>query len=350
VSPQGLSVIGPTPQRDGIVLGLFDLLSEGTPSKPRAVLGDAQLNVPQTPSKNQEGSVASLESRARGERTPLSAGKRFLLNQFVTPKKRKLSDQGTPSTVRGLATPAFLRRDNMLEAIEEDNEPAPRPAPWNRRALGRSLSSMIQAMKKDEDNRLDDEAEIMREMEMEEQGISIPKKPKPPKLLVQDSQTDMPLGPDRGIETEEESDEEPALGRDSKPRNAWKKKGLKRQTRRVIMRPNIAKPKPEPVLQAPDESGNEVAVAETQVPAHEATHDTDSDDDGSSYASDASHTPKTGKKPAMKTGKRTEEPSKEGVVKKAARKIKATANANYRRLNIKGKAGAGAKGKFGRRR
>lgn len=234
VSPQGLSVIGPTPQRDGIVLGLFDLLSEGTPSKPRAVLGDAQLNVPQTPSKNQEGSVASLESRARGERTPLSAGKRFLLNQFVTPKKRKLSDQGTPSTVRGLATPAFLRRDNMLEAIEEDNEPAPRPAPWNRRALGRSLSSMIQAMKKDEDNRLDDEAEIMREMEMEEQGISIPKKPKPPKLLVQDSQTDMPLGPDRGIETEEESDEEPALGRDSKPRNAWKKKGLKRQTRRVI--------------------------------------------------------------------------------------------------------------------
>jgi len=52
----------------------------------------------------------------------------------------------------------------------------------------------------------------------------------------------------------------------------------------------------------------------------------------------------------MKTGKRTEEPSKEGVVKKAARKIKATANANYRRLNIKGKAGAGAKGKFGRRR
>lgn len=368
VSPQGPSVIGPTPQRDGIVLGLFDLLAEGTPSKRRVVLGDAQLNVPQTPSKNQEGSVTSHESRARGERTPLSSGKRFLLNQFVTPKKRKLGDQGTPSTVRGLATPAFLRRDNMLEAIEEDNEPTPRPAPWKRRGLGRSLSSMIQAMKKDEDDRLDEEADIMREMEMEEQGIVLPKKPKAPKILVEDSQMDMPLGPDRGVETEEDSDEEPALGRDGKPRKAWKKKGLKRQTRRVIskiyhglhacsqanhvpVRPNIAKPKPEPVLQAQDESENEeAAVPETQVPANEATYDIESDDDGSSYASDASHTPKTRKTTAKKAEESKEKPNKEGVVKKAARKIKATANANYRRLNIKGKAGTGAKGKFGRRR
>jgi hypothetical protein len=45
-------------------------------------------------------------------------------------------------------------------------------------------------------------------------------------------------------------------------------------------------------------------------------------------------------------------PVKEGVIKTAARKIKATANANYRRLNIKGKAATGgkAKGKFGRRK
>ncbi|KAH9861625.1 DNA replication regulator sld2 [Plenodomus biglobosus] len=348
MSPEGPSFIGPTPQRNGIVLGLFDLLPEGTPSKRRAVLGDAQPNIPQTPSKDSE---TSIEPRARGERTPLSAGKRFLLNQFVTPKKRKLDDQGTPSTIRGLATPAFLRRDNMLSAIEEDDEPAPRPMPWKRRGMGRSLSSMIQAMKKDEEDRLDDEADIMREMEMEEQGISKPKKSKTPQIQIEDSQMDMRLGPDRGVESDEDSEEEPELGRDGKPRKAWKKKGLKRQTRRVIMRPNIAKPKAEPVLQNREESGDEdAAVPETQVQANGATEDMDSDEDGSIYASDASHTPKKRKIQPKKANEPTEKP-KEGIVKKAARKIKATANANYRRLNIKGKAASsGAKGKFSRRR
>jgi hypothetical protein len=38
-----------------------------------------------------------------------------------------------------------------------------------------------------------------------------------------------------------------------------------------------------------------------------------------------------------------------GPVKTAVRKIKATANANYRRLKIKSKGGNGGKGRFGRR-
>lgn len=230
-------MIGPTPQRDGIVLGLFDMLPSDTPSKPRTVLGEVGLNAPHTPSKrlNDATSEASLESRARGERTPLSAGKRFMLNQFVTPKKRRLDEAGTPSSaLNGLATPAFLRRDNVLGAIDEEDEITPRPAPWKRRGLGRSLSAMIQAMKKDENDRLDEEADIMRELEMEEEGIAVPKKPRAPQLLVQDSQAPMPLGPDRGFESEEDSEEEPELGPDGKPRRVWKKKGMKRQTRRVI--------------------------------------------------------------------------------------------------------------------
>ncbi|CAO2654183.1 Nn.00g109160.m01.CDS01 [Neocucurbitaria sp. VM-36] len=343
LSPQGPTVIGPTPQRDGIVLGLFDLLPAETPSKKRAILGDVEPNVLQTPSRKlqEAASDTSLESRARGERTPLSTGKRFLLNQFVTPKKRKLDEEGTPtSTIRGLATPAFLRRDNVLSAIDEADETTPRPAPWKRRGLGRSLSAMIQAMKKDEDDRLDEEADIMRELEMEEEGIPVPKKPKVPEILVEDSQMAMPLGPDRGFESEEDSEEEPELGRDGKPRKMWKKKGLKRQTRRVIMRPNFAKPKPQPTVQVQDESKTEEAgVSETQAPANSARGDHDSDNDESDYASDASHAPK-----------KTDGPKKEGVVKTAARKIKATANANYRRLKIKGKGGNGGKGKFGRRR
>jgi 26S proteasome regulatory subunit N12 len=237
LSPQGPTVIGPTPQRDGIVLGLFDMMPSETPSKKRTVLGDVGLNVPQTPSRKFQdaASETSLESRARGDRTPLSAGKRFIFNQFVTPKKRKLDEEGTPSSaLRGLATPAFLRRDNVLSAIDEEDEATPRPAPWKRRGLGRSLSAMIQAMKKDEDDKFDEEADIMRELEMEEEGIVAPKKPRRPEILVEDSQAPMPLGPDRGLETDEDSDEEPELGADGKPRRAWKKKGLKRQTRRVI--------------------------------------------------------------------------------------------------------------------
>ena len=376
LSPQGPSVIGPTPQRDGIVLGLFDQLpfAQGTPSKPRTVLGDVGLNVPQTPSRRLQdaASETSLESRARGERTPLSAGKRFLLNQFVTPKKRRLDEQGTPSsTTRGLATPAFLKRDNVLSAIgEEEEEPISRPAPWMRRGLGRSLSSMIQAMRKDEEDLLDEEADIMRELEMEEQGITVPKKSKAPQILIEDSQAAMPLGPDRGLESDEDSEEEPQLGRDGKPRKAWKKKGLKRQTRRVIskmcrfhrtgyktnkfsVRPNVVKPKPIPAVQTHDELDEEqAAVPETQVPADIADEFGSDLDGDSDYASDASHTPRRRKVPAKKPEQAKEKPVKEGVLKTAARKIKATANANYRRLNIKGKAatGGGGKGKFGRRR
>jgi hypothetical protein len=218
------------------------MLPSETPSKRRAVLGDAQLNVPQTPSRKLQdtASETSLESSARGERTPLSAGKRFLLNQFVTPKKRKIDEEGTPSsTLRGLATPSFLRRDNVLSAIDEEDETTPRPAPWKRRGLGRSLSAMIQAMKKDEDDRLDEEADIMRELEMEEEGMPISKKSSIPRFLVEDSQAPMPLGPDRGLDSEDESEAEPELGPDGKPRRVWKKKGLKRQTRRVISRSSM---------------------------------------------------------------------------------------------------------------
>jgi hypothetical protein len=215
------------------------MLPAGTPSKKRAVLADVEPNALQTPSRKAQdaASETSLESRARGDRTPLSNGKRFMLNQFVTPKKRTLDEQGTPSsTLRGLATPAFLRRGNALGAIDETDETTARPAPWKRRGLGRSLSAMIQAMKKDEDDKLDEEADIMREMEMEEAGIALPpKKPRIPHVDVEDSQAPMPLGPDRGLETEDE-DEEPELGPDGKPRRVWKKKGLKRQTRRVNSR------------------------------------------------------------------------------------------------------------------
>lgn len=236
LSPQGPAFIGPTPQRDGIVLGLFDNLRAETPSKRRIIFGEIEPNLFETPTKRdtEAASEASSASRIRGDRTPLSITKRNLFNQFVTPKKRKLDEEGTPSsTLKGLATPAFLRRDNALARIEEADETTSRPAPWRRGGMVRSLSAMIQSMRKDEDDRLDEEADIMRELEMEEEGIMAPSVPKVSQVLVEDSQVVMPLGPDRGLESEEEEDEEEELGRDGKPRKVWKKKGLKRQTRRT---------------------------------------------------------------------------------------------------------------------
>ena len=236
LSPQGPAFIGPTPQRDGIVLGLFDSLNAETPSKRRIIFGEIDTNIFQTPTKKdaEAASETSSASRIRGERTPLSVTKRNLFNQFVTPKKRKLDEGGTPtSALKGLATPAFLRRDNMLDRIEEADEATPRPAPWKRKGMVRSLSAMIQSMRKDEDDRLDEEADIMRELEMEEEeGISAPARLRVSQVQVVDSQVVMPLGPDRGSESEDDEGEE-ELGRDGQPRKVWKKKGLKRQTRRT---------------------------------------------------------------------------------------------------------------------
>ncbi|KAF2005869.1 hypothetical protein P154DRAFT_456475 [Amniculicola lignicola CBS 123094] len=359
LSPQGPAMIGPTPQRNGIVLGLFDHLPVETPSKRRAVLGEVVPNILKTPSKHdgKAASETSVETRARGERTPQSTGKRYLLDRFVTPQKRKSGEIGTPtSALKEFSTPAFLRRDNVLAAVDEEDEPTPRPAPWKRRSLGRSLSSMIQNMKKQEEDRLDEEADIMREMEMEADGLSMPRKQAVPQVLVEDSQAPMPLGPDRGEESSEEEEEE-TQGR---PRKAWKKKGLKRQTRRVIMRPAFVKPLPQPeVQQEQSDSEVEAVITETQLILEKAGSGEDfsgDDSDGSDYATDDSHTPKKRKiqpknAPVVSKVQAKGKPSVLEPVKKAARKIKATANANYRRLNIKSKAGngKGGKGRFGRR-
>lgn len=375
-------MIGPTPQRDGIVLGLFDLLPAETPSKRRAVLADVEPNGLQTPSKSNRKveSVGSFESRGRVEKTPQSVGKRFMLDKFVTPSKRQRIDPGTPtSALKGFSTPAFLRRNTAMDVIDEDHEPTPRPAPWRQRGLGRSLSSMIQSMKKQEDDRLDEEADLMREMEMEAEGIPVPKKTKVPEVLVEDSQAPMPLGPDRGEESESddnEFEERSGLDRNGNARKVWKKKGLKRQTRRVIskshhgylclppltysVRPNFVKPLPTTVERNDDSEVEEVAETQPNLEQINGGDLSDSDDYGSDYPSDESHSPKKRKiqhkkaEPAAAAKPdNTDKTNTEGAVKTVAKKIAATAHANYQRLKIrsaKGAAGARSKGKFGRRR
>ncbi len=250
------TMIGPTPQKDGIVIGLFDMLpsSAETPSKAqRTVLGSIDGNVAaQTPSKNRTTSASGTPDTTKWSRTPLSEGKRFLLDTFATPMKRKRGDEGagTPMSERLLATPHFLRRDThpLLSAVAEEepgeegalSPPRPAFAPWKRRTFGRSLSGMIREMKQAQEDELDRELEIMREMEEEEaEGVMPPpKKSRREELLVQDSQA-LGLGTDRFVESDHELGEaveqgQEGLDQDGNPRKVWKKKGLKRQTKRVI--------------------------------------------------------------------------------------------------------------------
>jgi len=190
-----------------------------------------------------------------------------MLDTFATPLKRKRDDDvegagqrglGAPSSAKrtesNLATPAFLRRssnmlimDTLLEEAEKDDDDAVArirlPSFKRNGGLVRSLSTIIRGMRQQEDDRLDEEMDMMREMEAESMCPPPARKsdsqhqrkdmePRP-EVLVEDSQLAMPLGPDQGFESSE-SEEEEAPGRDGKPRKPWKKKGLKRQTKRVI--------------------------------------------------------------------------------------------------------------------
>jgi hypothetical protein len=245
--------LGPTPQKDGQILSLFDDLSS-TASKPsRTALASIEANANFTPSKPSQLLFAENESPPENvhDRTPASSSKRFLLDSFVstTPLKRKRDDEepihATPSSAKGLSTPAFLRRtsnmlimDTLVEEAQNDHEIKSlnigrmRQPPFKKRGIVRSLSSIIQGLRKQEDDKLDEELEMMREMEDADDDQDSAK----PTVQVADSQVVMPLGPDQGIESEESEEDERDTGVFRKP---WKKKGLKRQTKRVISKSSM---------------------------------------------------------------------------------------------------------------
>lgn len=364
-------MLGPTPQKDGQILSLFDVLSSaGTPSKPRTTLGPIDGNVTATPSKTDISGMflqSPVATRDRGSRTPASSGKRFMLDAFLTPAKREREGDGDEAlgrspSARQLETPAFLRRSTVALGPEDGGRG--RDPPFKKRGLVRSLSAIIRGLREQEEERMDDEMEALREMEEEEMegfgsgGGKDLKKPDPPapRVLVEDSQVEMPLGPDTLVEEDEDSDTAGGLDHNGQPRKVWKKKGLKRQTRRVIMRPVLHKAKPQVDGPASDSEDND------QVPETQGLHAANAiiengesnSDDGSDY-DDAQHarevSPSAVKKAAKTAQAAKAVESKPGnVVQKAARKISATAHANYKKLKIKNKnSKANGRGRFGRR-
>ncbi|KAH7322788.1 DNA replication/checkpoint protein [Stachybotrys elegans] len=343
-SPSAITSLGPTPQRDGRVLGLFDLLVEkelGTPSRKDGKTPDRRSQIQATPSKRSSGGEDALG------RTPMSASKRQRMD-FLTPLKKRHENVGTktPTSVSKLQfdTPAFLKRHSLPTVDENGDFDAPAPLRLPRKPLVRGLSEIVASLREAEREDLDDEMDAMLEMEQEMKNIQ--KKPQPqasaPKedhvQAAAESQTQQPrlFGgfDDEGMY---DSPVEEDKGRDGQPLRVFKKKGQKRTTRRANMRPTRTK---RPANVAPkggeetDDDDDDGIVPETQ-PDGLGAHDAGS---GSEYE-DALPALRKESAPASKPQEK-----KEGIVKKAARKVNALAHANFKRLKLRNN---GAKGGLG---
>ncbi|KAI3325390.1 hypothetical protein HD806DRAFT_490207 [Xylariaceae sp. AK1471] len=367
-SPAMPTSIGPTPQKNGRILGMFDLLEENIENEPpNGELAGKYSKIHATPSKKP---VSEMEELKLG-RTPMSSSKRNMLNTFMTPRKRKEDNtlEGrTPSSVSKphLSTPAFLRRAPMPTVGEDGHYISPAPLRLPRKPLGRSLSSVVAGLRKLEEEKLDDDLEVLHEMENETNSSSvakpaIPASKGPPEeeILELDSQAPQLLGgfDDEGLY---DSPTEEGKGRDGQPLRVYKKKGQKRTTRRVNMRPTRAKRLEQ---SKEDEAKNEGGeddedgdvVPETQFDPNKPIEDlpeVDSDSDFDDATEDVRED-KISKSSANKNKTPANTDKKEGKVKKAARKVNELAHANFKRLKLKNtgsKGGPGFGSRFRRRR
>ena len=386
--------IGPTPQKDGRVLGLFDLLSPeskdgNTPSKKKS-FGTARINTLFTPPKP----VATGSSEVNGETPvdgkpsePLRSGSNH--GPYLTPLTRQSVDHRTPGTKSGVSklrfdvTPAFLRRDsqgarNVTTTRRRGDTGEIEELSWSPvavrkrpRPIGRSLSALVSGLRALEDEKLDEEMELMRELEQEDsvERKTQPSKFRDPNVAVEDSQTaDMPLGPDGAGSSEDDSRGSPieGKGKDGKPLKVWKKKGQKRSTRKSNMKPATGKWKPEPQWKAPTDAKNvdEVAlIPETQFSGYaaacEATASMD-EGDGLEYPPDGDDRAdghETGENRIPLKSLKDKENANcnigQGAFKEAPKKkkINPLAHANFRALKIKNKQSkAKGGGRYGRKR
>lgn len=413
-----LSAIGPTPQRDGQALGIFDLLSNpgsgrtmqrtsaSRKRKIEAFLGEEEdvenhRVVAQTPSqRTSEKGGYSLDhlvgtpvsqlrtSRHKHSRTPLSDGKKFMLSQFfATPSAVRYAGVAegqvgpTPLLNRVLghspnkpeqhekpdATPAYLRRsysfkDRLLSAASnpsrDNSSDADPSSPSSVRAgprrvnkrqakfVPKRLSQFAAEMRKKEDEMHDDDLDAMREMEQKDAGVSVGDSKAAAKGLT-DYQVEGP------------------------PQRFWKKRGQKRTTRRVIMRPSRLKPG-EMNHSQPEDEGDEHAELEKVVhdessqdelhdnPAHDKDdydeHKEHSEDDDEPYKGGKSS--KASKAKAKKGSKTSSEEKASGKPPKSPKDTKkpntinpnAVSHMNFRSLKIKNKnSKAKGRGRFSRR-
>ena len=230
-----------------------------------------------------------------------------------------------------------------------------------------------------EEDQADEDLDILREMEAEEEaGNTQSVITKAPKSHVMDSQVtefnsmhelELPLGADGenggGSGEDDEENRKEGLGRDGKPLKIWKKRGQKRTTRKVNIRPNTAKWKPEPEWKANRDTDDEANEAESTIRETQIPDSTIADSDNKPEADDASFLDEESDLDEVK-GKKQQK-KKETKTVTATAKSKAgglgtkqmntkprngapRANANYRALKINRNNSTGKMGRFGGRR
>jgi hypothetical protein len=358
---------------------------------------DSGEEIPQTPSRHKASEERNhpelLDVPAHDEetsrtrrhsRTPASHGKRFLFSTFlktptafkITPTKQRptlmpdIRDTAPTDDLPTSDTPSFLQRSQITSApaltfVDEMGELSPVAVRMPPKLLGRGLSALVQGLRDMAEQENDDDLDALREMEDEETGG--PKPISKNTVLVKDSQANPFINiagagvADFGVDLEpiaEDDDENQDVAREQKPVKVWKKKGLKRQTRRVIMKPR-AKLKSTAREEESEDDLDEQAVTETQkgtlrglltgeepqqkMHRNEDDDYHDTDDEGADEGSKRKET-------ASKKAKKDSKPEKEKA-KKPAKKQNPNAHANFRALKIKNKNSKGkGRGRFGRRR
>lgn len=296
---------------------------------------------------------------------------------LTTPSKRRALDSrmnpsgsGASLTKIGEETPSFLRRTNSLGAIsqnataEGDDDANPDGISWSPvrprpKPFGRTLSALVQSLRQIEDDKADEDLDLLRELENDRTTPALTFQPSiKPAILVHNSQAIAArLGPDRGISSDEDQMEEDVEG---KPGKKWKKKGQKRTTRKVNLKPTTVKWRPEPEWEGPQGGKGNGNIGEEAHALDEGVGETQRTDElMANKAALKEITKEVQDVPASKISKiramiektkaaRIEEPAG----KKSKTKVGALAHMNFRSLNIKNKNSKckGKGGRFGRRR
>jgi DNA replication regulator SLD2 len=370
-TPSRKTAIGPTPQKDGQVLGIFDLLEEGgTPSKgPDGPGANLQMSIHATPRKP----ISDAHGTPRHTRTPASGEKRSMLDKFATPLTNLHPNKqpgNSPLSVTKLhfSTPLFLRRDSqrppMLPVNNGDEylDLSPQPVRVPRKPLVRGLSSILAGLRKIEEEAADDDLEALHDMENDTGAKDIPSgkiRVTAPKetTLIEDSQTRLlldGLDDEAMFDSELEEMKNPAQGRDGRPLKVYKKRGQKRTTRLVKLKPSRSKPQAQP--QRPqDDSGDELAHAAETVPETQVD-DIAGFDDARNFDSDSQSeytASEGGTRYRRPDQSKKRERTKDGKSWAVSRKANAVSHQNFKRLKLRNsgaKGGAAHNSRFRRKR
>ncbi|KAF3918413.1 hypothetical protein ABW20_dc0108222 [Dactylellina cionopaga] len=232
--------VSPTPQKNGKVLGLFDKLPGMTPSPPkrpreadeRALLAKLTESVEKSTFSYDQNIVDSDDDAY----TPLdpttpSRKRRYEFQTPLSKKSKFTADESDP-----FATPAIFRQQSRNLELNENGSPVTPDLKHflpNRGMIGKvkPLSTLVKELRELQDNQEDPGMEVLRELEQQDLNLK------------QHCETEDNKGnqlvqivnePAQTPSNHQAEDRE--IGEATK-RPVYKKKGQKRQTKRVKMRP-----------------------------------------------------------------------------------------------------------------